>query len=171
MTVWHCHIAISLDGKIARPDGSFDWLFDYPAEDFGIEAFLSGLDAMVMGRTTYEVERRIVPWPHADRPVFVVTSRPLVDPPPKVEACPDLAALVREVEAKGLRKIGVAGGGQLLRGLVALERLDRLEMAIVPIVLGDGIPLFPAGTPEHRLRLVSCAARTGGALHVVYERG
>jgi dihydrofolate reductase len=53
-TIWHCHIAVSLDGKIARPDGSVDdWLAaDYPAEDFGFDAFLAGVDAILMGRTT-----------------------------------------------------------------------------------------------------------------------
>jgi len=48
-TIWHCHIAVSLDGKIARPDGSFDWLMDYPPQAFGIDAFLAEVDAIVMG--------------------------------------------------------------------------------------------------------------------------
>ena len=83
------------------------------------------------------------------KPVFVVTSRPIEAAPPLVEArSGDLRAVADELEGRGYRKIGVEGGGQLIRGLIAIGRLDVLEMAIIPLVLGDGIPLFPAGTPE-----------------------
>ena len=81
-TIWHCHLAMSLDGKIARADGSFDWLEPYPPQEFGIEAFVASIDAIVMGRATYEIERAMGEWRHPGKPTFVVTSRPLVDPPP-----------------------------------------------------------------------------------------
>ena len=79
-------------------------------------------------------------------------------------------AVADELEGRGYRKIGVEGGGQLIRGLIAIGRLDVLEMAIIPLVLGDGIPLFPAGTPELPLSLVKCEPKSGGALHVVYKK-
>ena len=170
MTVWHCHVAMSLDGKIARADGSFDWLEPYSPREFGHEAFAGSLDAVVMGRATYEIERAMAEWPHSSKPTYVVTSRPLVDPPPLVEArSGDFVALARGLEGR-YRKIGIEGGGQLIRGLVAADKLDVLEMAIIPLVLGDGIPLFPPGTPELKLRLTKCEPRSGGAIHVVYER-
>ncbi|MFZ5784452.1 MAG: dihydrofolate reductase family protein [Pseudomonadota bacterium] len=171
MTVWHCHIAVSLDGRIARADGSFDWLEPYPPQDFGHDAFAADLDAVVMGRTTYEVERGMDAWPHSATPTYVVTGRPLLDPPPLVEARPpDLVRLAEELEGRGYRKVGVEGGGQLVRGLIAIGRLDVLEMALIPLVLGDGIPLFPSGTRELPLRLARCEPRTGGAIHLVYVR-
>jgi dihydrofolate reductase len=170
-TIWHCHLAMSLDGKIARDDGSFDWLEPYPPQEFGIEAFVASIDAIVMGRATYEIERAMGEWRHPGKPTFVVTSRPLVDPPPLVEArSGDLSALADELEGRGCRRVGVEGGGQLVRGMIAIGKLDVLEMAIIPLVLGEGIPLFPPGTPALRLRLISCQARSGGALHAVYER-
>ena len=93
--IWHCHLAMSLDGKIARPDGSFDWLMPYPPQEFGIDAFHAEIDAVVMGRATYEIERGMAEWPHAGKPVFVVTSRPIEAAPPLVEArsaiSPDIA--------------------------------------------------------------------------------
>ena len=170
-TIWHCHVAMSLDGKIARSDGSFDWLTPYPPQEFGIEAFEASIDAVVMGRATYEIERSRLDWPHAGKPTFVVTSRPLANPPPLVEARPaDFLALAREIEERGWCKVGVEGGGQLIRGLIGVGALDVLEMAIIPLVLGDGIPLFPAGTPEIGLELVASEQKLRGALHVVYRR-
>lgn len=170
-TIWHCHIAVSLDGHIARPDGSVDWLAEYPAEEFGFETFLAGVDAILMGRATYEAVRRLGDWPHPGKPTVVVTSHALPDRPDGVEArSGDLSTIVAELEERGLRRVWIEGGGQLLRGMLAIGRLDVLEMAVIPIVLGDGIPLFPAGTPETTLRLVRCEAKPSSALHLVYER-
>ena len=169
--IWHCHIAMSLDGKIARSDGSFDWLMPFPPQEFGIDAFHAEIDAVVMGRDTYEIERGMEAWPHSGKPVFVVTSRPIEAAPPLVEArSGDLLAVAGEFERRGYRTIGVEGGGQLIRGLIAIGRLDVLEMAIIPLVLGDDIPLFPAGTPELPLTLATCEPKSGGALHVVYKK-
>ena len=169
-TIWHCHIAISLDGKIARRDGSFDWLEGYPAEEFGIESFLAGVDAILMGRNTYDTVLGLGAWPHAGKPTVVMTSRPLVDPPAGVEArSGDLGAVTRSLEQRGCRRVWVEGGSELLRAMIAAGKLDILEMAVIPILLGEGIPLIPDGTPELKLRLKKCEARSTGALHVIYE--
>jgi dihydrofolate reductase len=143
----------------------------YPPQEFGIDAFHAEIDAVVMGRDTYEIERGMEEWPHGGRPGLVVTSRPIEAAPPLVEALSgDLLAFADEVERRGYRRIGVEGGDQLIRGLIAIGRLDVLEMAIIPLVLGDGIPLFPAGTPALPLTLVECKPKSGGALHVVYKK-
>ncbi|MCO6419181.1 dihydrofolate reductase family protein [Siccirubricoccus sp. KC 17139] len=170
-TIWHCHLAVSLDGRIARPDGSVDWLADYPAEDFGFESFLAGVDAILMGRGTYDAVRRMGDWPYPGKPTLVLTSRPLDDPPEGVEAhAGDAAAIAAACEARGYRRVWIEGGGQVIRAMIAIGKLDVLEMAVIPIILGEGIPLFPPGTAELRLRLRHCEARAGGALHLVYER-
>ncbi len=172
-TIWHCHIAVSLDGRIARPDGGVeDWLAaDYPAEDFGFGAFLAGVDAILMGRSSYDAVRRMGDWPYAGKPTVVLTSRALPDAPPGVVArAGDIAAIAAEMEACGYGRVWLFGGGQVIRSMLAIGRLDLLEMALIPVVLGDGIPLFPAGTPEVTLRLLRCEAKPKGALHLVYER-
>jgi dihydrofolate reductase len=170
MTIFHCYIATSLDGKIARPDGGLDWLIDGGPrpEEFGYEAFYASVDAILMGRGTYDAVRAMGGgWPYAGKPVLVVSSRPLPDPPPGVEARPgDLPAVVAELA--GCTMVWVEGGGQLLRGMMAIGRLDRLEIAVLPVILGEGIPLFPPGTPERRLKLVR-SATVGDALHLVYD--
>jgi dihydrofolate reductase len=172
VTTFHCHIATSLDGRIARPDGSVqDWLVEGgpPPEAFGFDAFYESVDAILMGRGTYEAVRGMGDWPYPGKRVLVVTSRPLPDAPAGVEArAGDLPAIVAEFE--DCARVWVEGGGLLLRGMIEIGRLDRLEMAVLPIILGDGIPLFPPGTPELRLKLVHCATVAGGSLHLIYER-
>jgi dihydrofolate reductase len=85
-TIWQCHIAASLDSKIARPDGSVDdWLAaEYPAEEFGFDAFFAGVDAISMGRGTYEAVLRFGGGdrPYPGKPTTVVSTRPLPDAPP-----------------------------------------------------------------------------------------
>jgi dihydrofolate reductase len=169
-TIWHCHIAMSLDGKIARIDGSFDWLERYPPQEFGFDALMADIDAILMGRDTYEVVRGFGEWPYADKETIVMTRRPLVGAPPAVERrSGDLGVVAAELEARGYRRVWIEGGAQVIRGMIAAGKLDVLEMAIVPIVLGDGIPLISPETPELKLTLKSCEPRSGGALHVVYE--
>lgn len=170
---FHCHIAASLDGRIAGADGSVDRLLAGapPPEAFGFDAFYAGIDAILMGRGTYEAVRAMGDWPYPGKPVTVVTSRGLADPPPGVVAATGpLPAIVAALDAGGHRRIWVEGGGQLLRGMIALGRLDRLEMAVLPLLLGDGVPLFPPGTVETRFALVQCRALEGGCLHLVYDR-
>lgn len=170
-TLFHCHVAMSLDGMIARPDGSFDWLDGYPPDAFGFDAFYAGVDAILMGRGTYDVVRRMGEWPYPGKPVTVVTRRPLDGAPPLVEGRNgDMAAIAAEMERRGLARVWVEGGGEVVRQMLAIGKLDVLELALIPRVLGAGIPLFPGGTPETGLRLVSAAPREGGAVHLLYER-
>jgi len=171
-TLWHCFIAVSLDGKIARPDGSVDWLGgEGPPEEFGYNEFYASIDAILMGRGTYEAVRQMGDWPYAGKTTIVVTRRPLEDAPAGVETrSGHMADITAELEARGLAKVWVEGGGDLIRQMLEIDKLDVLEMGVIPRVLGDGIPLFPAGTPDTRWRLVSCVTRSGGALHVTYER-
>src|SRR3954471_2038960 len=83
-TIWHCHIAVSPDGSVD------DWLAaDYPAEDFGFDAFLAGVDAILMGRGTYDAVRPFGDWPYPGKPTVVLTARPLDDPPPAGVEAPE----------------------------------------------------------------------------------
>ena len=169
-TIWHCHIAVSLDGKIARPNGSVDWLEKYPPEEFGFEAFMASVDAILMGRDTYEVVRGLGDWPYAGKPTIVMTNRGLTDSPDGVEVrSGEISRVAAELEARGYRRVWIEGGGQVIQSMIVARKLDVLEMAVIPVVLGEGIPLIRPGTPELELNLVSSAARAGGALHVIYE--
>jgi dihydrofolate reductase len=172
MTIWHCNVAVSLDMLLARPDGSVeDWLAaDYPPDD-GFDAFLAGVDAILMGRATYDAVRGFGEWPYPGKPTVVLTHRALDDAPPGVVARGgDLAAVADEMESAGHRRVWIEGGGQVVRDMMRLGRLDVLEIVVIPIVLGEGIPLFPAGAPEQRLRLESAQPWIKGAMRLVYRR-
>jgi dihydrofolate reductase len=172
-TIWHCHIAASLDGKIARPDGGIeDWLVaDFPAEDFGFPAFLDSVDAILMGRGSYDAARRHGDWPYHGKPTIVMTTRKLLDPPRAVQPrSGDIGEVAAELAHRGHRRVWIYGGGEIIRSTIALGRFDILEMALIPRILGEGIPLFPSGTGELALRLVKCEVKAKGALHLVYER-
>lgn len=171
MTTFHCHIAVSLDGRIARPDGGIDWLEGHPPDAFGFDAFYAGVDAILMGRGTYDVVRAMPDWPYAGKRCVVVTRRALDGAPEGVVAMGgDMTTIAAALEAEGHARVWVEGGGEVIRQMLAIGRLDVLEMAVLPHILGTGIPLFPPGPPETALRLVSAAARPGGGLHVIYER-
>ncbi len=173
MTVFHCYIACSLDGLIARPDGGIDWLLTGagPPEEFGYAAFYASVDAIVMGRGTYEACRAMGEWLYPGKPTIVLTRRPLADPPDGVEArAAEVAEVVADCEAKGMGRVWVEGGGDVVRQFMAIGRLDVLEVAMLPVVLGAGIPLFPEGCAESRFTLRSCVARAGGVLHLIYDR-
>lgn len=173
MTIFHCSIASSQDGLIARPDGSVDWLVTGagPPDEFGYKPFHASVDAIVMGRGTYEACRAMGEWPYADKRVIVLTTRPIADAPDGVEGRnATAAAIVAECEAHGMARVWVEGGGDVIRQFMAIGRLDVLEVAVLPLVLGSGIRLFPDGCLETRFALRSCTARGGGVPHLIYDR-
>lgn len=170
MTIFHAHIAVSLDGRIARPDGSVDWLVkDWLPDGLGFEEFYASVDTILMGRATYDAVRAMGDWHHAGKRVVVLTSRPLGDPPDGVVAVADLDAALAMIERDSVR-CWVEGGGQVIRAMLGRGKLDLLEMAQIPVVLGAGVPLFPEGTAETRLALDFVREWTKGAIHLRYRR-
>jgi dihydrofolate reductase len=81
-----------------------------------------------------------------------------------------MAEIAAELEGQGCRRVWIFGGGEIVRSMIAVGKLDVLEMAVIPIILGEGVPLFPRGTGELSLRLAKCETKAKGALHLVYER-
>lgn len=171
MTVFHAQLAVSLDMRIARPDGGVDWLEGFPPEEFGFDAFLDEVDAILMGRGTYDAVRGFGDWPYGARPTVVLTNRPLHDAPPGVAARGGAVAdALASLESGGHARVWVAGGGQVIAAVAAAGRLDVLDLVVVPTVLGEGIPLFPPGTPGFGLRLIAAEPKPSGAVRLLYAR-
>ena len=137
------YIAASLDGFIATLDGGVDWLNPYQAGDYGYDAFIASIHTLVMGRATYDQMRGFGDWPHGAKRVVVVTSRPLgEDAPTGVEAWPgDMDILGPELRTSP-GDVWIVGGAQVVRALLDRGLVDRLDVFVIPELLGDGISLF-----------------------------
>ena len=140
------YVAASLDGFIAREDGGFDWLPTPPeGEDYGWAAFIADIDAIVMGRKTFEQVLSFGVWPYEGTPLVVLTST-LESVPSHLEGkaeclALELPALLAELARRGHRRVYV-DGGQTVRSLLHEELVDELVVTTIPVLIGSGIPLF-----------------------------
>jgi dihydrofolate reductase len=146
-------IGTSVDGFIARTDGGLDWLPEGGGEEHGYEAFIASVDALVIGRNTYETVLGFEAWPYGEKPVYVLSTR-AIDPAPAgaivTHMSGEPAQIVAQLEARGVGHIYVDGGITIQRFLEA-GLIQRLIITRVPVLLGLGIPLF--GPLPHDVRL------------------
>ncbi len=165
------YIASTLDGYIAAPDHSFAFLDPYSAEEAGYEEFYAGVAILVMGRTTYDVCRRAMPsWPYGGKHLIVVTSSTISDLPEDAEVwTAGVDVLIEHLRADRQRNAWIVGGGRLQQAFIDRDALDRLDQFIVPVILGDGIPLYPDVARPKTLKLVD-VGRFGQIAHLRLER-
>ncbi len=166
--------ALSLDGFSSGPDG---WPVIMAAADFDhgktshdIPEFAASVDAVAMGRTTFDpaVDNPWWPWPGSD--VHVLTSRPLPDQrfETAVTAHEDPAAMVTALGGYE-RDVHLLGGPRTTQTLIGLGAVDRLEVLLVPVLFGDGLPFAVEGTPMRELRLAGTHAYPDGVVQLTYE--
>ncbi|MDF1503500.1 dihydrofolate reductase family protein [Roseisolibacter sp. H3M3-2] len=165
--------ACSLDGFIAGPDGAIDWLQFTPDVQRLMGDYWKTVDAVVMGRKTWEVAAAGQP---ADAPATpgvttYVCSRTLPDlDRPGVELVRgDAAAFVRDLRLRPGRGICLMGGGELATSLLAAGVVDEVGMNVHPVVLGRGIPFLRDPGRRVDLELASCERIAGGCLYVIYR--
>jgi dihydrofolate reductase len=166
-------IATSLDGYIARPDGALDWLPEDGGEPHGYDAFLASVDALVIGRGTYETVLGFAAWPYGTKPVVVLSTGTGPFTPPTGAVCERLAGEPGEVVAslgqRGWRSLYIDGGITIQRFLRA-GLIDRLILTRVPVLLGCGIPLFGPLPGDLRLVHVATRAYASGLVQSEYHR-
>lgn len=167
--------AVTLDGYIARLDGSVDYLRMTKAGQKLMRDFFAQLDTLVMGRKTVEAAERLAgndgnplkgPWntyafshtrPPGERKGITWTNqRP--------------SAFVRQLRKRRGKHIFLMGGGELARSFLQEDLVDELFIGIVPIVLGAGIPLFRPGFPERHFQLTECKKYDGSSVALTYRR-
>lgn len=137
-------VGTSLDGFIARPDGSFDFLPAGGGEPHGYDEFMATVDAHVIGRKTFETVLGFDGWAYGKKPVFVLSTRPIAAAPPGAVVEHMSGApidIVSQLEARGIQHIYVDGGITIQRFLQA-RLIHRLIITRVPVLIGTGIPLF-----------------------------
>ena len=164
------YIAASLDGFIAGPDGNVDWLTPFPGEDHGYAEFIASIDTLIMGRKTYDQMLSFGDWPHGTMRSIVLTSSPLPDErPARVEAWSDGADALDAVRDGGDGKdIWLVGGARTAQEFVARGLVDRLEIYVVPVVLGDGVRLFAGGNRGIKLCLLESRPYSSGVVMLAY---
>lgn len=175
------HMAASLDGYVARKDGSVDWLetSDHFAggevlSPEAVQAFLGGIDGYVMGSRTYETalnfEARGLGWSYGDKPTFVLTHRELRKARESVEFyAGDLAQFVKERLRPAFRSIWIVGGGAVAGECLRLGLADEVRYSILPILIGDGIRFFEKLDRDVALHLAEVKAFTNGIIDLRYE--
>jgi dihydrofolate reductase len=135
--------AMSLDGYIAGPKGEYDWILMDPEIDFA--EMQSPFDTFLIGRKTFEAMTAMGSDGRSTPGIEnIVLSRTLkASDYPHVTVRPDAERVVAELQAKPGKDIAIFGGGELFRSLLATGLVDRIEVAIIPVLLGGGIPLLP----------------------------
>jgi dihydrofolate reductase len=161
-------VAMSLDGYIAGPDGEFDWIIMDPEIDFG--EMLRGFDTILMGRRTFEVAGAQDGGGAIPGMKTIVVSRTLrqEDHPGITILGDDLEAAVSRLRAEPGKDIWLFGGGALFRSLLDLRLVDAVEVGVIPILLGGGIPLLPPPARRARLRLVGSRVYKTGIVSLEY---
>lgn len=170
-------IATSLDGFISRTDGSIDWLEQAnsrvpKAEDCGYEQFMSTVDALVMGRHTFELASSFGEWPYGRTPVFVLSSRMSSLPagvPDTVHVSSEApATLVARLSAQGMRHLYIDGGRTIQRFL-SDALIDEITITTIPVLIGSGRPLFGPLPEDVRLEHISTRAFDFGFVQSRYR--
>ena len=164
-------IACSLDGYIATRDGDLGWLdaAARPDEDYGYDSFIATVDALAMGRGTYDFIEAIDPLPFGRRPVYVFTHRPPAPRDGVTFWAPSPLEARDAWGAAGLARVYVDGGA-LVSSFLAAGLVDDLTITVVPVLLGDGLRLFHAGFPLTSLVLRDVAPFPSGMVNLSYVR-
>jgi dihydrofolate reductase len=162
-------VATSLDGYIAGLKGEIDWIVPDSSVDFA--SVYARFDTVLLGRRTYELTQQpgAPPWP-SDWRVFVFSRTLSVAPSSQITVVRDDAEeVVAGLRAESGRDIWLFGGGKLCGSLMAAGLVDRIEVAIMPTILGAGVRLVGHDTPRVRLRLIEADPRPNGIVRAAYE--
>jgi len=164
-------IGTSLDGYIARANGDLDWLPAGGGEPHGYEEFMATVDALVIGRKTFETVLAFDQWPYGQKPVFALSTRPLA-PAPQGAVLERMSGppgeIMANLGARGIRHVYVDGGITIQRFLQA-RLIQRLIITRIPVLLGGGIPLFGPVEADILLRHVGTRQFASGLVQSEYQ--
>jgi dihydrofolate reductase len=140
------HIATSADGYIARPDGDIEWLTSRPAPKgfYGMDAFMKSIDTKLLGRKTYDLSLRLgAKFDGKDRTIVFSRHAPPAGAPAGVEfATGAIGSFVQRLRAQPGKDIWLMGGGEIIASFLDEHAIDEFVISVVPVFIGDGIPLI-----------------------------
>lgn len=165
-------VGVSLDGFLARIDGSIDWLRPFEGEEHGYRVFIDSVDTIVIGRRTYEFVLQMLAsgmdWPYVGKRCVVMTHHPIDAKNRERVFAGESATLLRELGAEGAQHVYV-DGGTVIRGFLAAGLLDRLTVSVVPVLVGEGFPLFGGVQLESGLTLEGVTSFKNGLVQIRYR--
>jgi dihydrofolate reductase len=165
-------IGTSLDGFIARANGDLDFLPPGGGEPHGYDEFMASVDAIVIGRNTFETVLTLGPWPYGDKRVVVLSSRPIDLSAARGGVVEQMAGppdqIVSQLAASGAHHLYV-DGGITIREFLRAGLIQRLIITRVPVLIGDGVPLFGALAGDIRLRHVATRHYPSGLVSSEYH--
>jgi dihydrofolate reductase len=166
------HMCMSADGYVTTPDGwpaqLADPVFD-PGQSHGVREFLEGVEAALMGRTTFEPAVGATRWPWPNLKVYVLGSHRPSGTPADVVVDGDPAGLLERIRADNQGgDVHLVGGPRTIETYRALGALDRLELVVLPLLLGSGLRLTPALDTDAALTFERERALPGGSVEIVY---
>jgi dihydrofolate reductase len=165
-------IGASLDGFIARPNGAFDFLPAGGGEPHGYTAFMATVDTIVIGRNTFEVVLPMKPWPYGDKRVVVLSHRPLdfskVVGGRVEQMSGSPAEIAAQLEASGSHHLYI-DGGIAIQNFLRAGLIQRLTITRVPVLIGEGIPLFGMLPHDIHLRHIATKSYASGLVSSEYE--
>ena len=164
-------IATSLDGFIARLDGGLDWLPGDDCEPHGYDEFMATVDALVIGRKTFEIVLAFGVWPYGKKPVVVLSTNPSALTAPDDAVCEMMTGTPHEIVARlaqrGMQHLYI-DGGVTIQGFLAAGLIQRLIITRIPVLLGSGIPLFGSLSRDIRLEHVATRSYPSGMVQSEY---
>jgi dihydrofolate reductase len=173
MTKFILYVATSVDGYIARVDGSIDWLSPpspeelYKDEDY--IKFYNSIDALVMGSTTYEQILEFGDWAYSGKLSYVLTSRDLSTTRADVSFVQSMEEVVEDAKKNGYQRVWLMGGGKTVSPFAKKGLIDEYRIFIIPRILGSGISLYQS-VPETDLRLINTKSSPYGIVELHYEK-
>lgn len=165
------YIATSLDGFIATPDGGVDWLIPFQNQDYGTEGFMDSIGTVILGRSTFEqmlAERGT--WDFPGKQGLVLTRNPPEILPAGIAACPPDPDAIRKILADKPGDYWVLGGSVSATPLIEAGMVDRYEIFVMPVLLGQGLRLFQTMKHPPALKLDGVQAFPNGVAHLRYQR-
>jgi dihydrofolate reductase len=165
-------VGTSVDGFIARANGDFDFLPEGGGEPHGYNEFIASVDAIVIGRKTFEKVLSLEAWPYGDKRVVILSSHPLnlsaVAGGVVEQMAGPPAEIVSQLAARGAHHLYI-DGGITIQGFLRAGLIQRLIITRVPVLIGEGIPLFGSLPRDMRLRHVATKHYSSGLVQSEYE--